>query len=39
MEKTGIIELEGMEFKAYHGCLEQEKSLFLKANSNRREGP
>lgn len=25
MEKTGIIELEGMEFKAYHGCLEQEK--------------
>lgn len=26
MEKTGIIELEGMEFKAYHGCLEQEKA-------------
>ena len=25
MEKLGIIELEGMEFKAYHGCLEQEK--------------
>lgn len=25
MEKTGVIELEGMEFKAYHGCLEQEK--------------
>ena len=25
MENTGIIELEGMEFKAYHGCLEQEK--------------
>ena len=25
MEKTGTIELEGMEFKAYHGCLEQEK--------------
>ena len=25
MEKTGIIELEGMEFKAYHGCLEHEK--------------
>lgn len=25
MVKTGIIELEGMEFKAYHGCLEQEK--------------
>ena len=25
MEHIGIIELEGMEFKAYHGCLEQEK--------------
>lgn len=25
MEKIGVIELEGMEFKAYHGCLEQEK--------------
>ena len=25
MENIGIIELEGMEFKAYHGCLEQEK--------------
>ena len=25
MNRTGIIELEGMEFKAYHGCLEQEK--------------
>lgn len=25
MDKIGIIELEGMEFKAYHGCLEQEK--------------
>ena len=25
MENLGIIELEGMEFKAYHGCLEQEK--------------
>ena len=25
MERIGIIELEGMEFKAYHGCLEQEK--------------
>ena len=25
MEKLGIIELDGMEFKAYHGCLEQEK--------------
>jgi dihydroneopterin aldolase len=25
MERNGIIELEGMEFKAYHGCLEQEK--------------
>lgn len=25
MEKIGTIELEGMEFKGYHGCLEQEK--------------
>jgi len=25
MERIGTIELEGMEFKAYHGCLEQEK--------------
>lgn len=25
MNNIGIIELEGMEFKAYHGCLEQEK--------------
>ena len=25
MEKIGTIELEGMEFMAYHGCLEQEK--------------
>ena len=25
MKDSGIIELEGMEFKAYHGCLEQEK--------------
>lgn len=25
MNSIGIIELEGMEFKAYHGCLEQEK--------------
>ena len=25
MEKIGTLELEGMEFKAYHGCLEQEK--------------
>ena len=25
MEMNGIIELEGMEFTAYHGCLEQEK--------------
>lgn len=25
MNKIGRIELEGMEFKAYHGCLEQEK--------------
>ena len=25
MDKIGTIELEGMEFKAYHGCLDQEK--------------
>ena len=25
MDRIGKIELEGMEFKAYHGCLEQEK--------------
>ena len=25
MKSIGTIELEGMEFKAYHGCLEQEK--------------
>ena len=25
MNDIGVIELEGMEFKAYHGCLEQEK--------------
>lgn len=25
MKNLGTIELEGMEFKAYHGCLEQEK--------------
>lgn len=25
MEKTGILELEGMEFRAYHGCLERER--------------
>ena len=25
MNRIGTIELEGMEFKAYHGCLEQEK--------------
>ena len=25
IDNIGIIELEGMEFKAYHGCLEQEK--------------
>ena len=30
MEHLGIIELEGMEFKAYHGCLEHEK---VKGNS------
>ena len=26
MKNIGTIELEGMEFKAYHGCLEQEKA-------------
>lgn len=25
MEKIGVLELEGMEFRAYHGCLEREK--------------
>ena len=25
MNNLGILELEGMEFKAYHGCLEHEK--------------
>lgn len=25
MNNIGIIELEGMEFKAYHGCLQDEK--------------
>ncbi|MBO5419970.1 MAG: dihydroneopterin aldolase [Bacteroidales bacterium] len=25
MERIGIMELEGMEFMAYHGCLEHEK--------------
>ena len=25
MDRIGTIELEGMEFKAYHGCLDQEK--------------
>ena len=25
MEDIGIIELEGMEFKAFHGCLEEER--------------
>lgn len=25
MKNIGTIELEGMEFKAYHGCLEHEK--------------
>ena len=25
MKNIGVIELEGMEFKAYHGVLEQEK--------------
>ena len=26
IEKTGVIELEGMEFKAFHGVLESEKT-------------
>lgn len=26
MEKNGIIELEGMEFHAFHGCFEHEKA-------------
>lgn len=26
MKNIGVIEIEGMEFKAYHGCLEQEKA-------------
>lgn len=25
MEKIGVLELEGMEFRVYHGCLEREK--------------
>ena len=25
MEKSGILELEGMEFRANHGCLERER--------------
>jgi dihydroneopterin aldolase len=25
MDRIGVIELEGMEFKGYHGCFEQEK--------------
>ena len=25
MEKIGVLELDGMEFRAYHGCLEREK--------------
>lgn len=25
MEKIGVLELEGMEFRAYHGCLGREK--------------
>jgi dihydroneopterin aldolase len=25
MDKTGILELEGMEFRANHGCLERER--------------
>lgn len=26
MDKKGILELEGMEFRAYHGCLEKERT-------------
>ena len=26
MDRTGKIELEGMEFHAYHGCFEEEKT-------------
>ena len=26
MERTGKIELEGMEFHAYHGCFEEERT-------------
>ena len=26
MDKYGIIELEGMEFHAFHGCFEKEKT-------------
>lgn len=26
MKKTGVIELEGMEFHAFHGCFEKEKT-------------
>lgn len=26
MNKIGTLELEGMEFRAYHGCLEREKT-------------
>ena len=26
MEKSGTLELEGMEFRAYHGCLERERT-------------
>lgn len=25
MERIGVLELDGMEFRAYHGCLEREK--------------
>lgn len=27
MKKNGIIELEGMEFHAFHGCFEEERTL------------
>ena len=26
MNNTGILELEGMEFRSYHGCLERERA-------------
>ena len=41
MEKIGVLELEGMEFRAYHGCLEREKiagnDFVVDAESDRLE--